>query len=275
METEALQKVEKLALKKQKVYKNSGIRYLARSALASMFIGFGVIVAFKTGSFFYAEHSPLTYPMAAITFGAAIILISYGGGDLFTGNTFYFTYAALRRKMRWSTVYRLWGLSYIGNILGAAAFAFLIYTTGLFAEESVNGFLLNVVDKKMNLPSMELFFRAILCNWLVCLAFFIPLNMKGDGAKMFAMMLFVFCFFISGYEHSIANMCTFAIALVLNHPGTISMQGVIHNLVPVTLGNLIGGGILMGFMYYYVNKPYLDEQDMEYVKKESDGDYNE
>jgi nitrite transporter NirC len=86
------------------------------------------------------------------------------------------------------------------------------------------------------------------------------MSMKSDGAKMFAMVLFVFCFFISGYEHSIANMCTFAIALVLDHPGTISWGGVVHNLVPVTLGNLIGGGVLMGVMYYYVNKPFLDEE---------------
>jgi nitrite transporter NirC len=259
MEMQPLSEVEKLALKKVKIFKQSILRYILRSMLASMFIGFGVIVAFKTGNFFYSVHSPLTYPMAAITFGAAIILIAYGGGDLFTGNTFYYTYAALRKKLSWSLVIKLWITSYIGNILGAAVFALLIFTTGLFAESSVNGFLLSVVDKKMHVPFMELFFRAILCNWLVCLAFFLPMGLKGDGPKMFAMMLFVFCFFLSGYEHSIANMCTFAIALVLNHPGTISWQGVIHNLVPVTIGNLIGGGVLMGVMYFYVNKPFLDE----------------
>jgi nitrite transporter NirC len=78
--------------------------------------------------------------------------------------------------------------------------------------------------------------------------------MQGDGAKMFAMMLFVFCFFISGYEHSIANMCTFAIALVLEHSEAISWGGVLHNLIPVTIGNLIGGSVLMGVMYNYVNR---------------------
>lgn len=102
METESLRMVEKLAEKKMIIFKQSKLRYLARSALASMFIGFGVIVAFKTGNYFYIEHSPLTYPMAAITFGAAIILIVYGGGDLFTGNTFYYSYTALRKKIRWS-----------------------------------------------------------------------------------------------------------------------------------------------------------------------------
>ena len=259
MEVQSLLQVEQLALKKMKIFKQSKLRYLARSALASMFIGFGVIVAFKTGSFFYADHSPMTYPMAALTFGAAIILIAYGGGDLFTGNTFYYSYAALRKKLKWLQVLKLWVTSYIGNIIGATAFALLIYLTGLFADPSVNGFLLGVVEKKMNAPVMELFFRAILCNWLVCLAFFIPMGLKGDGPKLFAMMLFVFCFFISGYEHSIANMCTFAIALVVDHPDTISFAGVGYNLLPVTLGNLIGGGVFMAYMYHYVNKPFMDE----------------
>jgi nitrite transporter len=259
MEVKPLLEVEKLALKKQTYYQVNPIHYVLRAALASMFIGFGVIVAFKTGGYFYNEHSPVAYPMAAFTFGAAIILIAYGGGDLFTGNTFYFTFAALRKKMKWSSVGYLLTLSYMGNIIGAAMFAFIIYTTQLYAEASVNTYLLDVVEKKMHVPATELFFRGILCNWLVCLAFFIPMTMKQDGAKLFVMILFVFCFFISGYEHSIANMCTFAIALVLNHPGTISFAGVIHNLVPVTIGNLIGGGVLMGCMYYYVNKPYLDE----------------
>ena len=143
-----------------------------------MFIGFGVIVAFKTGSFFYILHSPLTYPMAAFTFGAAIILIAYGGGDLFTGNTFYFTYAALQKKIKWREVLQIWTFSYLGNILGAVAFALLIMGTGLFSDNNVNGFLLSVVSYKMNAPVMELFFRAILCNWLICLAFFIPMALQ-------------------------------------------------------------------------------------------------
>lgn len=265
MEIKPLVEVERLALKKYKIFRQSRTRYLARAALASMFIGFGVIVAFKTGNFFYLEHSPFTYPMAALTFGAAIILIAYGGGDLFTGNTFYYTFAALRKKVSWTDVSKLLIYSYVGNILGAAAFALLIFTTGLFNDPTVNSFLLSVTEKKMTAPTSELFFRGILCNWLVCMAFFIPMSLKGDGPKMFAMVLFVFCFFISGYEHSIANMCTFAIALVLNHPGTISYTGVIHNLIPVTLGNMIGGGLMMGWMYHYANKPFFTE---EYIEKE-------
>lgn len=259
MEIETLKQVEEKAIHKKELFDISPLRYILRSLLASMFIGFGVIVAFKTGSFFYNEHSPLAYPMAAITFGSAIILIAYAGGDLFTGNTFYLTYAALRKKLSWMNVVKLLTTTFTGNVIGAFCFAALIYLTGLFDEASVNTFLLSVVEGKMNTSTMELFFRAILCNWLVCLAFFVPMTLKGDGAKMFSMILFVFCFFISGYEHSIANMCTFAIALVLDHGPSISFSGLMHNLVPVTIGNIIGGSVFMGWMYYYVNKPYLKE----------------
>lgn len=118
---------------------------------------------------------------------------------------------------------------------------------------------MSVAERKVQLPTTELFFRGILCNWLVCLAFFIPMRLESDGAKLFTMMLFVFCFFISGYEHSIANMCTFAIAFVSNPPEIFTLTGVVHNLIPITLGNMIGGGVLMGWMYY-VNKPFMIDE---------------
>ena len=258
MELKSLSQVEQLALKKLNIFEKSPFRYLLRAMLASMFIGFGVIVAFKTGNFFYLDQSPFAYPMAAITFGAAIILIARGGGDLFTGNTFYYTYAALKKKMQWGQVGKLLAFSYVGNIIGAVFFALLIYATGLFDDPSVNGFLMEVAKNKTLAPTSELFFRAILCNWLVCLAFFVPMTLKGDGPKLFTMVLFVFCFFISGYEHSIANMCTFAVSLVLGHPDSVTFSGIIHNLIPVTIGNLIGGSIFMGWMYYYANKPFFD-----------------
>jgi len=145
METESLLKVEELAIKKYKIFMQSHIRYIARAMLASMFIGFGVIVAFKSGNFFYVEHSPLTYPMAALTFGAAIILIAYGGGDLFTGNTFYYTYAALRKRLKWLDVTKLWVFSYLGNILGAAAFALLIYLAKMNVNKRQPSKLLHLV----------------------------------------------------------------------------------------------------------------------------------
>ena len=203
----------------------------------------------------------MAYPIAALTFGIAIILISYAGGDLFTGNTFYFTYTALRGKMSWIKVIQMWVATYCGNFIGALIFAALIFLSGIFASQDVNGFLMSVAETKMNTPALQLFFRAILCNWLVCLAFYVPMTLKGDGPKLFIMLLLVFGFFVSGYEHSIANMSTFAVALVLDHPDTISIGKAIYNLIPVTLGNMIGGIVFMALFYHYVNGPVSEEDN--------------
>lgn len=261
MERDALSEIEALALKRLFIHRSSWFNYLLRAILASLFIGFGVIVAFKAGNYFYLEHSPFAYPMAALTFGVAIILIYYGGGDLFTGDTFYYTYAAIRKQMSWRLVGKLWAYSYVGNIIGAALFALLIYATGLFRDPSVNGFLISVAKAKTLVPTAELFFRGVLCNWLVCLAFFLPYRAKGDGPKMFMMMLLVFCFFISGYEHSIANFVTFSISMATQHPDAVTIEGVIHNIIPVTIGNLIGGSLFMATMYNYLNKPFMNLED--------------
>ena len=262
MEKEALSQIEDLARKRLFIHQSSSFNYLLRAILASLFIGFGVIVAFKTGNFFYVDHSPFAYPMAALTFGVAIILIAYGGGDLFTGDTFYYTYAGIQKLMPWKVVGKLWVYSYVGNVLGAIIFALLIYATGIFSDPEVSGFLNSVAKGKTLLPTSELFFRAILCNWLVCMAFFLPYRAKGDGAKMFIMIFLVFCFFISGYEHSIANFVTFSVSIASQHPDAVTIDGIIHNIIPVTIGNLIGGTLFMAYMYHYLNKPF----------KESDGD---
>ncbi|CQR46326.1 Nitrite transporter NirC [Paraliobacillus sp. PM-2] len=254
MEKYALSQVVKLAHKKEQIYFHSPLRYVARAILASMFIGLGVVVAFKTGGYFYEVNSPFTNPLAALTFGAAIILIAYGGGDLFTGNTFYYTVAALQNEMRWIDVIKLWMTTYAGNFIGAILFAVLLYFTGLFSDVTGNEYLFSVAEKKTHLTILELFTRAIVCNWLVSLAFFIPMMLKGDGVKMFTMILLVFTFFISGYEHSIANMVIFSVTLVLDHPETITLTGVIRNLLVVTIGNMVGGNFFMGWMYNFANR---------------------
>lgn len=257
MEQQPLEQVEALALKKLALWNRNTYHFLLRSILASAFIGFGVLVAFATGNPFYAVNSPAAAPLAAIAFGAAIILIGYAGGDLFTGNTFYFTFTTLRGKITWGDTLKVWVTSYLGNLIGAILFAALLWASGLFKEPYTNPMLIHLVEKKMHVSTFQLFFRAIMCNWLVCMAFFIPMALKGDMAKMFAMILFVYCFFIAGLEHCIANLSSFSIVLMMDHPDTITIGGAIHNIIPVTIGNMIGGGIFMGVIYYLLN-PRID-----------------
>ncbi|MEC2445153.1 formate/nitrite transporter family protein, partial [Bacillus cereus] len=164
-----------------------------------------------------------------------------------------------------SDTLRNWVACYAGNLAGALFFALLFYATGFFEAIDHGHLMSKVVEGKMNTPTMQLFFKAILCNWLVCLACFLPSQVKGDTAKIMVMMLLVFTFFLSGYEHSIANLSLFALSLVSPHPETISFSGAIHNLIPVTIGNIIGGSVFVGMVYHYLTKktPEVQQEETE------------
>lgn len=114
---------------------------------------------------------------------------------------------------------------------------------------------MDVVSHKMHYPASQLFFKAILCNWIVCLAVWIPMQMKGDMAKIVTMLLFVMTFVVAGFENSVANMVLFSLALTVPHSEAISVVSAVHNLIPVTLGNIIGGSVFVGMVYMYLAKP--------------------
>ncbi|WP_368042549.1 formate/nitrite transporter family protein [Ectobacillus sp. JY-23] len=244
-----------LAVKKKKMLDTNPTEYMLRAILAGIYIGFVVVVSFRLGEFFRVADSPATYMSAAAAFGIALVIIVYGGAELFTGNTMYFTVATMQKQTTVMDTMRNWVACYAGNLIGAVFFAGLFYATGLFETITESHLLNKVADTKMNATTMHLFFKGILCNWLVCLACFLPARVKGDGAKIAMMMLIVFAFFISGYEHSIANLAIFSLSLIHTHPDTVTLAGALHNLVPVTLGNIVGGSVFVGMVYQYFNMP--------------------
>ncbi|KHE69401.1 formate/nitrite transporter family protein, partial [Halobacillus sp. BBL2006] len=157
-----------------------------------------------------------------------------------------------------------------GNVLGILFFTGMIYFAGVFNEmDPHHSLLISTAEKKMNLPASQLFFRAILANWLVCLAVWLPMQVKDDLAKIVLMILLVFTFFISGYEHSIANITLFSIALTSPHTALVTISGLFHNLIPVTLGNIVGGGFFVGAVYAYLNMPKQEQKvpALKYIKE--------
>lgn len=264
---EAVQKCKELALKKRTILERSLIQYMMRAALAGVYIGFALVLCFRVGEFFREANSPATYLVSGIFFGIALVLIMYGEAELFTGNTMYFTISTLQKETTIKDMLRNWLACYSGNLLGAVFFAFLISQSGVFDHISQDHLLFMVAEKKMHATTVQLFFKGILCNWLVCLAIFIPMQMKEDMAKIFSMILIVFIFFASGYEHSIANFVLFSIALAVPHPATINIAGVVHNIIPVTLGNIVGGALFMGALYTYLTS----QNDVQVSAKQSVG----
>ncbi|MGG7618328.1 formate/nitrite transporter family protein [Bacillus coreaensis] len=249
------------ARKKRDTWMSSKLHYFIKAMLAGVYIGFGIMVSYKTGEFFFDAGSPSAMMLVAIFFGTALVMIIYGGAELFTSNTMTMTIGTLKKETTWYETFQVWVACYFGNLAGTLFFSVLIMLSGLFLSPDKSELLMDVASYKMHGHTVEIFFRAILCNWLVCLAIWLPMHVKGDVAKLLLTLLLVFGFVISGYEHSIANMALFGIALMVPHPETITIWSAIHNIIPVTLGNLIGGSIFVGAFYVYLNKkPVVKEK---------------
>jgi nitrite transporter NirC len=114
--------------------------------------------------------------------------------------------------------------------------------------------IVSVAAAKMNAPALELVARAILCNWLVCLAIWTSARMTNDTAKCIAIFWCLYAFIASGFEHSVANMTLLSIALLTEHPPTVSLGGLGWNLLWVTLGNTISGAGIMGLGYWTASR---------------------
>ncbi|MEC2531618.1 formate/nitrite transporter family protein, partial [Bacillus cereus] len=116
---QGLDYVVKLAKSKKKILDTNPMQYFIRAALAGIYIGFIIVLCFKLGNFFHIADSPATYLAASMFFGIALVLIIYGGAELFTGNTMYFTVATLRKETTISDTLRNWVACYAGNLAGA------------------------------------------------------------------------------------------------------------------------------------------------------------
>ncbi|MGG4469845.1 formate/nitrite transporter family protein [Paenibacillus alvei] len=126
MEQEPIKKAVAYALKKKELIDCSFLRYFTKAILAGMYIGFALVICYKLAQPFYDVHSPGTYMMTAMFFGLALVLIMYGGGELFTGNTMAFTMSTIAGRTTWSDTFYNWVTVYLGNFAGAVLFAVLI-----------------------------------------------------------------------------------------------------------------------------------------------------
>jgi len=111
----------------------------------------------------------------------------------------------------------------------------------------------SAASNKMNAPFIELLMRGILCNILVCLAVWCAYKLKEETAKLIIIYWCLFAFITSVFEHSVANMTLLSFSLLIPHPETVSLAGLTANLIPVTIGNVIGGVVFVGAAYWYGN----------------------
>jgi formate transporter len=238
---------------------------LVLAVLAGAFIGLGA--AFSTLS----TTSPAlgfgpARVLGGLTFSLGLILVVVAGAELFTGNNLV-AMAWASRQITTRQVARNWVLVYIGNFFGSVGTALLVYWSGTWAlnDNAVAVHALGIAAAKCDLSWTEAFVRGILCNALVCLAVWLCNSARSTTDKILAIVWPITGFVALGFEHCIANMYFIPLGVLLkSNPGlmggigagsgdfsTLSMGGLATNLVPVTLGNIVGGTLLVAGVYWF------------------------
>jgi nitrite transporter NirC len=222
--------------------------FLVASMMAGAYIGLGIIAIFSIGQ----GLEPAIRPLAmGLTFAIALTLVVFAGAELFTGHTMIMSIGFLRGRIGAGGLASSWLLTWTGNLLGAVGLAALFWIGGGGQILKTGADLaFTAAAAKMSAPPLALFARGILCNWLVCLALWMAARTRSDTAKLVMIFWCLFAFIAAGFEHSVANMTLFAIALLGHHPDTVTLGGMFYNLLWVSLGNIVAGAVFMGGAYF-------------------------
>jgi formate/nitrite transporter len=204
--------------------------------------------------------------LAGVIFSTGLMLVVICGAELFTGNVLLWV-GLLERKIGLVLMLRNWLWVYIGNLLGSILLAYMMDASGLWNYNNGlhGGYALKIAVSKVNLTFTEAFIRGILCNWLVCLAVWMAYAAQDIAGKIWGIFFPIMLFITSAFEHSVANMYYLAAGLLAKaSPAIVSASGVsdkvdsltiynavIGNLVPVTIGNIVGGVFFVGTYYWF------------------------
>lgn len=248
---ETLVTVANAALAKSQSLRKTPLGYFVLSMMAGAYVGLGIVLIFAVGAPFSAAASPWTKTVMGAAFGIALSLVIMAGSELFTGNVMVMTVGALRRKVSTFDLGAVWTVSFLGNLAGSLLLAWLVAESGVLKGAPQLGFIQKTAETKMNLPASDLFFRAMLCNWLVCLAVWCAIRATSEAGRLIMVFWCLFAFIGAGFEHSVANMTLLGISLLQDHPDTVTVAGFVHNLFWVTLGNIVSGALFVGGAYWF------------------------
>jgi len=243
------------------------VQCIVLGLLAGVFIALGAVVASV------ASHSITNVGVAklvgGIVFPIGLILVVICGAELFTGNVLMIV-PLTSKKIKFSSMLRNWIIVFLANLVGSIIIAFLVYSAGTLnlSDGKLGGTVIKVAATKAGLPFFNAFCSGILCNMLVCLAVWAAAAAKDVFGKALIIWFPIMTFVTCGYEHSVANMYYLSVGILAKGNASyvhasglaqskldlVSISGAIHNLIPVTLGNIVGGGLFVGLAYYLAYK---------------------
>lgn len=227
------------------------LSFFTSAMMGGAYIGMAVILALSFAAPLMAGVRPM---VMGTVFGIGLILVVFGGAELFTGQLLYQTFAVVRGGVSWQRACFTLALCWLGNAAGAMVLAaiYAISLGSLIADKAP--FLLEYVHHKTALPVLALLTRGILCNWLVCVAIWSSARLQEDTAKLIVIGWCLLAFVGLGFEHSVANMTSFCLWLFAAPIAMDDVLGMARNLFWVSLGNALGGSVIVGLGYVLVSR---------------------
>ncbi len=234
-------------------------RYMAASALAGAFVGVAVVLLASVAGPFAAAGAPAAKLVQGAVFGVALTLVVFAGAELFTGNVMFMLQGLTARAVGLGGLMAVWVASLVGNLVGSIGFAAMVNAGGTLATGAPPGrmgageaLIAGAVTAKNSATGPQLFWRSVLCNALVCLALWMAGRTRSDAAKLVVLWWGLLAFIASGFEHSVANMTVFGLAIFQDHAAWGDLW---RNLAWTVPGNIVGGGVLVGLAYAWVGRP--------------------
>ncbi len=242
----------------------------ALAILAGAFIGAGAIYATTVWTGGAALPYGVNRLLGGLVFCLGLILVVVAGAELFTGNNLI-VMAWASGKVSTGKLLRNWGIVYLGNFVGSllTAVIMLLSKQYMFSKGALGLQALNIANAKATLDPVQAFFLGIMCNALVCMAVWLCYSGRSVMDKILAIIFPITAFVVAGFEHSVANMYFVPVGMFIRQfdpafaakiaaDAGLALETLnwgnflLHNLLPVTIGNIIGGGVMVGMMYWMI-----------------------
>lgn len=251
-----MQKVDYSTRKKIDLVQNSVIRYIFRAILACLFLTLGTAVAVMIGDKVDHFAHGLGKIVYAFMFSWSLVMIIYMNAELGTSNMMYMTTGVYQKIIKPGKALGILFLCIFCNLIGGILAGYLMSLTSAFHALPADHFLFTAVTGKLEKEPLQIFIEAIFANIVVNTAVICTMRMKDDAGKIFAMVFIIFIFAFLGFEHVIANFSSFSLAFFASgaHLDAMTWSSVSTNLSLALLGNYVGGGLVIGLGYAWLNK---------------------
>ncbi len=249
------EKIDSSISKKVDLIQSSFARYAVRAMLACLFLTLGTAIAFATAMKADSIVAGTGKFLFGFMFSWSLVMILYMNAELGTSNMLFMTVGVYRKRIDLKMALKILTTCVFFNLVGGVLFGYLISLTGPFQDLAADNFMFTALSGKLTKSTLQILVEGMFANIVVNIAVLMNLRMKDDAGKIFATLFIIFIFAFLGYEHVIANFPAFTLGYFASH-GTLeamTVENVWHNIFFALIGNYLGGGLIIGLVYAWLN----------------------